>query len=105
MIRLISTLIIFFLIAPMVRECCLPVTPTLPCHETKRVEDLSCASNQQATEAKAGIALRPSLVCCDLQAPQDVKAALSAAHEWVADNITTSSPPDHLYLRTGALLI
>jgi hypothetical protein len=107
MTRLGALLVILLLTAPMVRECCLPVTPILPCHETRHTEDLSCASNQQAiAETKAAMGMRPSQLCCDLPAMHHAIPALPALHGWVADNITTSSPPpSDLYLRTGALRI
>jgi hypothetical protein len=102
-----ALLIVLFLIAPMMRECCLPVIPSLPCHETKQTDDLSCASNQQAiAEANAAIRMRPSLQCSDLPTTHDAKSALPAAHGWVANKTTPSpTPPGDLYLRTGALLI
>jgi hypothetical protein len=107
MTRLGALLIILFLIAPMVRECCLPVTPTLPCHETRHADDLSCASNQPAIAVtKAAVGMGPSLLCYDLPATLDAKSAFPARHGWMADNVTPSpTPPSDLYLRTGALLI
>ena len=108
MTRLSSLSIILFLIMPMVRECCLPVTPTLPCHETRRTDDLSCTSNQQAIfEGKAAPDMRATVLWYDLPAMHlAIPAVVPPLHVWVAEDITTySPPPSDLYLRTGALLI
>jgi len=107
MTRLGALLIILFLIAPMVGECCLPVTPTLPCHGTRHTEDLSCASNQQAiAETKAAIDKGPSLPSFELPITHAAKLALLQTRGPIAENVTPSpTPPTDLYLLTCALLI
>ena len=55
MSRLGTVLLMLLMTWPMVRDCCLPVTHTLPCHESKPkpLDDSTCFSVQEAVaEAK-----------------------------------------------------
>ena len=90
---------------PMVRECCLPVTRALPCHETKHTVDLTCYSNQQVIETKLALGLGSS-------GPYETPIAPEKVFAFGLDNrkISTTSvfdltSPSDIYLRTGALLI
>src|SRR5207249_10007191 len=50
MSRLGTVLLMFLMTWPMVRDCCLPVTHALPCHESKPkpTDDTTCFSTQEA---------------------------------------------------------
>jgi hypothetical protein len=94
------------LAAPIVRDCCLPVVHTPQCHESKRTDDVTCSSNQQAiTEPRADIALNAA-VDCELRAADDMNYTVPTHTRWAADRVITARlPVSDLYLRTGALLI
>src|SRR5262249_18378997 len=106
MLRLGSLLVMFLLTVPMVRDCCLPVTHGLPCHESKDADDETCFSNQQAIgEAKSGLSVSTSI---DYQLPiaDDVKSAMFTQIGLTLDRIhLVPTPISDIYLRTGALLI
>src|SRR5262245_6956468 len=62
MLRVGSLLMMFLVTVPMVRDCCLPVTHLLPCHESKHTDDVACFSNQQAiAETKTAIGAESSI--------------------------------------------
>jgi hypothetical protein len=96
------------LAAPMVRDCCLPVTHSLPCHESKHADDEACFSNQQAVAEAKGVAAFtitlehwfPSVTVLHSGSFPEVRGA--ASYE-----VARAHPYDRtdLYLRTGALLI
>src|SRR5437667_11912671 len=50
MSRLGTVLLMLLMTWPMVRDCCLPVTHNLPCHESKpkHADDATCFSTQEA---------------------------------------------------------
>jgi len=50
MSRLGTVLLMLLMTWPMVRDCCLPVTHALPCHESKPkpTDDTTCFSTQEA---------------------------------------------------------
>ncbi len=51
-----TVLLMLLMTWPMVRDCCLPVTHSLPCHESKPkpTDDATCFSTQEAiAESKA----------------------------------------------------
>src|SRR5215510_11890259 len=67
MLRLGSLVMVFLVTVPMVRDCCLPVTQRLPCHETQHTDDVTCFSNQQAiAETKTALGVSSSI---DYQCP------------------------------------
>jgi hypothetical protein len=47
-LRLGSLLTILLLVAPTVRDCCLPVAQSQPCHESKHHTDVTCSAVRQA---------------------------------------------------------
>jgi len=107
MFRLGSLLMIALLTVPIVRDCCLPVVHTPQCHESKRTEDVTCSSNQQAiTETRPGIALNAA-VDCELRTADDMNSAVLTHTRCAADRIDSAAAPpvSDLYLLTGALLI
>src|SRR5262245_41848538 len=106
MVKLGSLLMVLLLTVPIVRDCCLPVVHTPLCHESRRTDDVTCSSNQQAiTETKTAITGN-TLLDCEFRIPDDVFAAVLAQSHHAAER--TAGPAittPHLYLRTGALLI
>ena len=106
MVKLGSLLMVFLLTVPIVRDCCLPVVHTPQCHESRRIDDVTCSSNQQAIAETKTAFTGNTLLDCELRIPGDVFAAVLADSRHVADR--TAGPaittPD-LCLRTGALLI
>jgi len=107
MLRVGSFLMMILLAAPMVRDCCLPITHALPCHESKPADDEACFSNQQAIAATKDIAAFkiaidhwfPSAAVIHSEGfPELRDAAREVARAHSRDGID-------LYLRTGALLI
>jgi len=107
MLRVGSFLMMILLTTPMVRDCCLPITHALPCHESKHADDETCFSNQQAiAETKGVVALKitlnhwvPSVVVLH---SDDFPVVRLAANE-----VALAHTPDgtNLYLHTGAFLI
>ena len=98
---------IALLTVPIVRDCCLPVVHTPRCHESKRTDDVTCSSNQQAiTETRADIALNAA-VDCELRSADNMNPAVRTHTRCAADRIAIAATPpsSDLYLRTGALLI
>src|SRR5262249_22505398 len=97
---------VFLVTVPMVRDCCLPVTHRLPCHETQHRDDVTCFSNQQAiTETKTALGLSPSLDYHCLIADH-AKFAIATQIRRASDTVTlVPIPRVDIYLRTGALLI
>src|SRR5438046_8915270 len=53
MSRLGTVLLMLLMTWPMVRDCCLPVTHALPCHESQPepTDDTTCFSTQEASAA------------------------------------------------------
>jgi hypothetical protein len=99
-------LILVLLFVPLVRDCCLPVTHNLPCHESKPINDVACASISQAiTEGKGSVTVAPSAdsrisptTFGELCHP----CGMTTAMDKIPFVDTTATD---LYLRTGALLI
>jgi hypothetical protein len=106
MLRVGSLLMMFLVTVPMVRDCCLPATHLLPCHESKHSDDVTCFSNQQAiTETKIAIGTESSIHYESAIAP-DTKSAMLTQIRLELERITLAPTPIRdLYLRTGALLI
>ena len=106
MLRLGSLLMVFLVTLPVVRDCCMPVTQRLPCHETRHTDDVTCFSNQQAiAETKTALGVSSSI---DYQGPiaDDAKSAISTQIRRASDTVTlVPIPRVDIYLRTGALLI
>jgi hypothetical protein len=106
MFRVGSLLMALFLAAPVVRACCLPVTPTPPCHEPAPKDHASCAATERAiaeTKAIISVTAHPDW---ELPALHSLKAAVNTTHVLVADHATLFlSPPSDVYLRNGVLLI
>ena len=107
MLRVGSFLMMVLLAAPMVRDCCLPVTHSLPCHESKHADDEDCFSNQQAiaeTKSVAAVTIAldhwfPSVAVLHSGCFPVVR---DAAYEVARTRLHDGTD---LYLRTGALLI
>jgi hypothetical protein len=99
-------LILVLLFVPLVRDCCLPVTHSLPCHESRATEDVACASISQAiAEGKGTVTVGPSadgrispMTFGALYHPCGMTTAMDKVP--FVDMTATD-----LYLRTGALLI
>jgi hypothetical protein len=106
MLRLGSLLMMFFLMVPIVRDCCLPVIHALPCHESKQADDETCFSNQQAiAETKGGLSVS-SPNDYQLSVADDVKSAMFTPIRLTLARIHhVPTPISDIYLRTGALLI
>jgi hypothetical protein len=106
MLRLGSFLMLILLATPMVRECCLPVTPAPPCHESKHTDDATCASNQQAVaEPRTTLSVKPLLEhICPIVDFAD-RGTIQPVRFVVDPFDIVSPPPTDIYLRTGALLI
>ena len=106
MLRLGSLVMVFLVTVPMIRDCCLPVTHRLPCHETQHRDDVTCFSNQQAiAETKTALGVSSSI---DYQCPfaDDAKSAIVTQIRRASDTVTlVPIPRVDIYLRTGALLI
>ena len=106
MLRIGSFLMMVLLTAPMVRDCCLPVTHALPCHQSNHSAEVSCFAEPQAiAETKSNAAIRFSV---EYELPADnapfspvFDPMLCAAH---AAGLCALAITD-IYLRTGALLI
>jgi hypothetical protein len=96
----------FLMTLPMVRDCCLPATHHLPCHESKKTDDATCFSSQQAiAETKTTFGISSSI---DYQCPvADVaKSAITTQIRRSPNRVTlVTTPTDDIYLRIGALLI
>jgi hypothetical protein len=106
MFRLGSFLMMIVLTAPMVRECCLPVQHSFPCHEQKHTDDITCDANPQAvTVSKSALDVRISLAFDMLRLHQATPASASAIGQIPARAGLDASPPTDIYFRTGALLI
>lgn len=106
MLRLGSLVIVFLVTVPMIRDCCLPVTQRLACHEARHTDDVTCFSNQQAiAETKTALGVSSSI---DYQCPfaDDTKSAIVTQIRRASDRVTLAPIPRvDIYLRTGALLI
>ena len=106
MFQLGSLLMMIVLTAPMVRDCCLPVTHSLPCHEQKHTGDITCDPNLLATTVnKPPLADRLSLAL-EMLALHQASRSLATPIRQIPPRIgPDDSPPIDLYIRTGALLI
>jgi hypothetical protein len=106
MFRLGSLLMNLALTAPLVVDCCLPVTHPLPCHGSKHTDDVTCSSNQQAiaeTKATLGIDLSHDY---ELPIAHHATSAIPIQTRGPAHRVTFYLLPNgDIYLRTGALLI
>jgi hypothetical protein len=102
----VSFLILIVLIAPMVRDCCLPVIHNLPCHESKHADDEACFWSQQAIpQAKGTIAYQMTV---EYRLPSIVLfSQYLTTIRYFANRVLLLARQDgtDLYLRTGALLI
>ena len=98
-------LVIIFLAAPMLRECCLPTVTIDHCDQSRNSDNRRCSPNPVAiTENRTGVAVLTADVgfkdgiVSDSWPIESISVAageLTFAHIHVMD----------LYLRTGALLI
>ena len=106
MLRLGSLVMVFLVTVPMIRDCCLPVTQRLACHEARHTDDVTCFSNQQAiAETKTALGVSPSIDYHCLIA-DDAKSAIATQIRRASDTVTlVPTPRVDIYLRTGALLI
>ena len=107
MLRIGSYLMMILMTAPMVRDCCLPVTHVLTCHESKHQDDEACFSGQQAiAEAKGVATVKISFEHSFIPVAVFHADGLAPFRDAVAE-VRRAHPQDgtDLYLRTGALLI
>ncbi len=101
-----SLLMILLLGVPLVRDCCLPIAHSLPCHESKQSVDAACSALLQAiAEPKTTIGGNSSFdyVVPDENATQSaiiVQVQSSLDHATFAPRLIAD-----IYLRTHALLI
>jgi len=105
--RIASFAMMFIVTAPMVRDCCLPLTTPPPCHQSSHRDDLTCASNLQAiTKSKTANAFRLSVSFNDLPVALHSGLAVSPTPSQLCEQATAWLPPPiDLYLRAGVLLI
>src|SRR5688572_8099901 len=104
MLRFGSFLMMLLLTVPIVRECCLPVAHTPPCHQSKQADEVTCYSEQAVTETKtffSGDARMESHV----RNADAMPAILPNVCGQTNRIVLTSLPAIHIYLRTSALLI
>jgi hypothetical protein len=94
------------LTAPMVRDCCLPVQHSFPCHEQKHTDDITCDANLQAITAnKPTLAFRLSLAF-DMPVLHQARPTLPSAIQQIPTRTGhEAAPPTDIYIRTRALLI
>jgi len=106
MVRFGSLLMILLLAVPFVRDCCLPVTQPLPCHQQKHADDVTCFSSQQAIpETKTALGAG-SFSEYNLPVTVDAQSAIRTQVPRASDKAMLVPPPhSDIYLRTGALLI
>jgi hypothetical protein len=106
MLRFGSLLMMAILMAPIIGNCCLPVTHPLTCHQSQSADDVSCYWNQQAiTQSKGNPGMKPSDSSCDLPVTCNTKLAFSMPDPWRSDKPSPILATPDLYLQTGALLI
>jgi hypothetical protein len=103
-LRLGSLLIILFLTAPMVHDCCLTVTQVQPCHESRHHNDVTCSARLQAV-AENKTAVTPSVTSQLFIAAYWNTAALTETRCVIHHAILVPLPVNDIYLRTGTLLI
>ena len=106
MLRFGSLLMVLLLTVPMARDCCLPITHSWPCHESKRSGDETCFSGQQAiAQNKPTLAPKFSvehqLFLTEASHTQKLRPTRRAADR----DIVAEKHMTDIYLRTGALLI
>src|SRR5215510_2889284 len=104
MLRAGSLLMILLVTVPMVRDCCVPVTHLLPCHESEHGRDVACFSNQQAIAETKGAVVSSSV---DYPCPTvvDAKSAIVTHIRRAPERSTLVPTQTGISLRTGALLI
>jgi hypothetical protein len=105
-IRFGSLVMMLVLTVPMVRDCCLPVTHTLPCHQSRHTDDVTCSSSQQAiTETKATLSIGLSIDCESALAAGAESSMLTHMRCVLHAIALAPRAQDDRYLQTGALLI
>ena len=100
-----SFLVMILLIAPIVRDCCLPITHPV-CHESQHRDDPACSTNLQAiTETKTEFAVKDSVLQGIVKAVP-LHLVILTNLQIAADPIRLAQrPTTDIYLRTAALLI
>src|SRR5262249_12741133 len=103
MLRVGSLLMMFLVTVPMVRDCCLPVTHLLPCHDKDHGADVTCFSNQQAiTETKSALGVSSSIdYLCRIA--DDAQSAIVTQFRRVSYRIMLVPATSEIYLRTCVL--
>ena len=104
-LRLGSLLFILLLTAPMLHDCCLPITQARLCHDSKHDDAVTCSVSLQAVAENKGAAVTPSVsnpfyiaAGGNLNVPAEARCRIHRAG-------LAPLPPNEIYLRTGALLI
>jgi len=106
MLKLGLILLMFLLIVPIVRDCCLPVVHTPQCHESKRTDDVTCSASEQAITETNGAIAGYTTFACEFQVADEAHSGISTDTQSAPAAITAFIiPTSDLYLRTGALLI
>ena len=106
MFRVVSVLMMLLVGMPFVRDCCLPVTHSLPCHESKHTDDTTCASGQQAIAAtKTALGISSSIEYVVQVANAAKSAILTRVRRSLEMDALAARPAIDIYLRTGTLLI
>jgi hypothetical protein len=104
LLRLGSLLMILFLTAPMVGDCCLTVRQVQPCHESKQDNDVTCSARLQAVPENK-TAVTHSVTSQFYIAAYWSTAALTQTRRVIHVAVLAPSPSNDIYLRTGTLLI
>ncbi len=102
-LRLGSMLMIFLVTGATVRDCCLPVTPAQPCHESKHDNETCSARQQAVAENKAAVTtpVQNQFYIAAYPNPTVLMEVRRLIHRAVAAPLTAND----IYLRTGTLLI
>ena len=103
-LRLGSLLTILLLVAPTVRDCCLPVTQSQPCHESKHHNEVTCSAVRQT------IADNKEAVTTPVQgqfyiAADPIPTTLTEVRCAIHRAVSMPLPENDIYLRIGTLLI
>jgi hypothetical protein len=104
-LRLGSLLIILLLTAPMLHDCCLPVTQVRLCHDSKHDDAVTCSARLQAVAENKGAAVTPS-VSNQFYIAADGNPTVPTEERCLIHRAAFAPlPANEIYLRTGALLI
>jgi hypothetical protein len=105
--RIGSFVMVLFLVIPLVRDCCLPVTHSLPCHQqSKRTDDNACDALLQAVnETRSAPVCERAVQQAAFIAGAGPSQVPATAHRLGHELRFTHTSSTDIYLRTGVLLI